>query len=519
MKVRAESLLAWAAAVVGVVGIISGLTPEFAHRSDVVRGMLPSGVPTAARDATLAFGIGLVWLSRSLAHRRRRAWQLAVAVVIGMSIAHLAKGLDFEEAAVGLTFLVFLFRYRRRFNIPGDPASLRPLGATLAALATAFGWSVYFGAKPGWIPARSEDLLGAASVVLGFRALFLWLRPLTERALQSVDERRAARALVEAYGRDSLSFFTLRRDKSYLFSPSRRAFLAYRVVAGAALVSGDPVGDECEFDDLIDEFRRTARASGWRMAVLGAGEEQVARYRALGMRAIKLGDEAVIRPEAFSLEGRPIRKVRQSVTRLNKAGYQLRVVAVANADPSLRAKLDSVSVAWRGNQPERGFSMSMDELYSPDTLLAVAEDEHGGVGGFLHLVPSPASGGYSLSTMRRRPGTPNGLMEFLIVETLVWAKEQKVSELSLNFCVFTDLLHPDARGWRTVARGTLLGLDRLFQLERLHSFNKKFYPDWRPRYLCVERLSDLALVGFAYLQVESLLTPPGPWVKQPKIPA
>ena len=133
-------------------------------------------------------------------------------------------------------------------------------------------------------------------------------------------------------------------------------------------------------------------------------------------------------------------------------------------------------------------------------------------------MPSPASAGYSLSTMRRRPGTPNGLMEFLIVETLAWAKERKVSEISLNFCVFADLMEPQRRGWRVVARRALLGLDRLFQLERLHSFNKKFFPEWRPRYLCVERLSDLPVVGLAYLRVESLLMPPGPWARQPKVP-
>jgi lysyl-tRNA synthetase, class II len=519
MRFRAESLLAWAAAAVGIVGIVSALTPEFANRYDVVRGVLPNGIPVAARIATLAFGIGLVWLSRSLARRRRRAWQLAVVVVVGMAVSHLVKGLDFEESASALVLLVALARYRTRFDVPGDPLALGPLAATVAALAAAVGWTVWASTTSSELPDRAEDALAAVSLLLGFRVLYLWLRPLSERVRQSGAERRAARRLVDAYGRDSLAFFTLRRDKSYLFSPTRRAFLAYRVVGGAALVSGDPVGDESEFDELLDEFRRTAHASGWRMAVLGAGEQQLARYRRLGLKAIKLGDEAVLRPDLFSLEGRPIRKVRQSVSRLSKAGYRLRVVTVADVDAALRAQVDEVSEAWRGNQPERGFTMSMDELYSPDTLLAVAEDEHGTVGGFLHLVPSPASGGYSLSTMRRRPGTPNGLMEFLIVETLAWAKEHDASEISLNFCVFSDFLQPQQRGWRSVARHTLLGLDRLFQLERLHSFNKKFFPEWRPRYLCVERLSDLPRVGLAYLRVESLLTPPGPWTRQPKIPA
>jgi hypothetical protein len=35
---------------------------------------------------------------------------------------------------------------------------------------------------------------------------------------------------------------------------------------------------------------------------------------------------------------------------------------------------------------------------------------------------------------------------------------------------------------------------------------------------CVERLADLPLVGMAYLRVESLLTPPGPWARQRAVP-
>jgi lysyl-tRNA synthetase class 2 len=522
MKVRAESLIAWAAAVVGIVSIVSALTPEFAQRYDIVKGVLPSGIPDAAKIAALAFGIALLWLARSLAARRRRAWQLAVVVVIGMTISHLAKGLDFEEATAGLLLLVALARYRRRFDIPGDRASLRPLTATLALLAAVVGWSLYLGANARWVPGPVDDILAGASLVIGFYALFLWLRPLSERVRHSVDEQRTARRLVEAYGCDSLAFFTLRRDKNFLFSPTRGSFIAYRVVGGAALASGDPIGDENEFDALLESFRKMCRAHGWRMAVLGASEQQLERYRRFGLRAIKIGDEAVLHPDRFSLEGRAIRKVRQSVSRLEKAGYRFSVVAVADADPGLRKQIDEVSDAWRGNQPERGFTMAMDELYAPDTLLAVAEDEHGTVGGFLHLVPSPASGDYSLSTMRRRPGSPNGMMEFLIVEMLAWAKKRDVSELSLNFVVFTDLLGHEGRGWRGIAKYALLGLDRLFQLERLHSFNRKFFPEWRPRYLCVERLTDLPLVGLAYLRVESLLTPPGPWTRvrgEPRFPA
>ena len=44
-----------------------------------------------------------------------------------LSVAHLAKGLDFEEAGLSLLLLVALLRYRKRFDVPGDPRSVRPL--------------------------------------------------------------------------------------------------------------------------------------------------------------------------------------------------------------------------------------------------------------------------------------------------------------------------------------------------------------------------------------------------------
>src|SRR3954469_16294842 len=131
-----EVLLAWAAAAVGLVGIASALTPELADRLALVEGVLPPGVPAAARVVALAFGLALIWLSRSLRRRRRRAWQLAIAVVVASAVAHLAKGLACEEPPLSRHPVVALVRYRHRFVAPGDPRSVPPLlGLAAAALA------------------------------------------------------------------------------------------------------------------------------------------------------------------------------------------------------------------------------------------------------------------------------------------------------------------------------------------------------------------------------------------------
>ena len=96
-----------------------------------------------------------------------------------------------------------------------------------------------------------------------------------------------------------------------------------------------------------------------------------------------------------------------------------------------------------------------------------------------------------------------------------------VSELSLNFAVFAKALRAtrDASLGLRLLRAGLLRFDRFFQLERLHSFNRKFFPVWRPRFVCFERWTDAPLVALAYLHVEQLLTPPGPWVRDEDLAA
>jgi lysyl-tRNA synthetase, class II len=514
-------LLAWFATAAGLLSIVSALTPEMADRTDLIRGVLPPGVPGAARTIALALGLGLIWVARGLARRKRRAWWLALGIVAASAVAHLAKGLDFEESVTHLLLLAALIRARRQFVAPGDPATIRPLIQVAAALVVCVPLATIYALDHDAFSERIEEALLIVIAGLGVRGLWLLFRPSKAEPTEP-DERQRAETLVQQSGSDSLAYFALRSDKSYFFSVSGKSFLAYRVIAGTALIAGDPIGEAAERPELVAEFRRVAHAKGWRVAVAGASSDTLEEYAALGFKSIYLGDEAVIAPAEFSLDGRAIRKVRQSVSRLEKSGYEVRVLSTADTGPELRRQVCAVSREWRGNWPERGFTMAMDALFAyPDTVLAVAVGPDGSVGGFLQLVPSPASEGYSLASMRRRRDTPNGLMEFLITETLAWARAHDVGEVSLNFAVFADFLRADGdAAWPSRAfRLLLLKADRLFQIERLHSFNRKFFPNWRRRYFCFERWGDLPLAGLAYLHAESLLTPPGPWVKTPDLAA
>ena len=101
-----------------------------------------------------------------------------------------------------------------------------------------------------WFP-TSVVILAALGIVWTLSgALAPWRYELRQAAV----EQERARALVTAWGADTLAPFALRADKSYFFSVEDNAFLAYRVVGGVAIVSGDPIGAPAALEPLVGRF-------------------------------------------------------------------------------------------------------------------------------------------------------------------------------------------------------------------------------------------------------------------------
>ena len=269
--------------------------------------------------------------------------------------------------------------------------------------------------------------------------------PWRQRLFPDAGRRGQAAEIVRRWGADTLAPFTLRSDKEWFVTG--RTLIAYRVVRGVALVSGDPIGPAGETAPSLETFLAHARARGWRTAVLGAsgqllditGTWECARSTTVARRS------STCRASP-STAGR-MRTARQAAHRLERNGYHAEVRMAGDVPPALRAELAAVERAWLRGGARKGFAMELDSLFrlgGSDALFVIGRDPHGRVAGFLHLAACPASRSLSLSTMPRLRDTPNGFTAWLIVETVSWARCHRYAHLSLNFSPFAGLLGPQA---------------------------------------------------------------------------
>jgi lysylphosphatidylglycerol synthetase-like protein (DUF2156 family) len=548
---RIRRLAAVSLFVAGAIDLLSAVTAPLRTHLHLIAQYLPIALVQAAGAVVAIAGIGMIMLSRGILRGQRRSWLVAVLLLTASLALHLVHAADIVTLLVCAAVLVLLVVQRDLFRAVSEPATLVGAFAILAIgglLATLGGFigvevagNVHHHPLPGWpsvLVGSAERLVGvqwvkfpptidrfasrsllAVGISLIVVALYLLTRPVVDRSLSSgraaVGRRAAelrARDIVRRHGTGTLDYFALRDDKQWFFH--RDSLVAYAVFGGVCLVSPDPIGPFSERAHVWDAFRRYVDRHGWGLGVMGAGEEWLPTYQASGMRFIYIGDEAVVDPRAFSLEGGKMKGLRQAVNRVARYGYTVRFLDPAHLDPRDAARMAELMAKSRRGEQERGFSMMLGRLFDPrdaDLLLTLVEGPDGDPVAMCQFVPSPAIGGYSLDLMRRDPGDhPNGLLDFALCSTIAHLKERGMTGLSLNFAAMRSILEGDAGDGVTqrVERWAIRRLSGVLQIETLWRFNSKYEPRWLPRYIVFDSAEQFVPVVVQTMRAESLTEVP-----------
>ena len=491
----------WAAVCLQLLGIYLGVT-TILHIS--AWDPLPEAHSTVAQTfdiASVPIGIAMLlllwWLRPEFSGRLRPGSWLAAGAV---ALAGLAAIATFAFVAVSLT------------RPDNDETTFTDVIATLgraAGIRTVWTDHVIHGLSQ-WIPLVASLLF--TLTVLG--VIWVFLRTSRDPYRWTGEMELRLRRLVHRHGGDdSLSYFATRRDKSVVFSPDGQAAIAYRLVAGVCLASGDPVGAPESWPGAIGAWRAEAAGHGWLPAVVSASEAGARAYVATGMFVINMGDEAIVDAERFEQAKAADPDLRRAIRRVARDQVSVTVARQSTMSSAEVEELASLAEQWRHGESERGFSMALGRAADQadgEIVHVIARRDDRPVG-LLSFVPWGPSG-LSLDVMRRSPEAPNGVTDAMVDTLLGRLPKLGARRVSLNFCMFRGVFSDSAKlGAGTITRinSSVLGLlDRFWQLERLYETNRRFNPQWVPRYLCYPDLMALPRIALAAGVAEGFLPEP-----------
>lgn len=534
-------------AFTGALTILSVIDPSHTHRFATYTGSNVFEIPDLTRSFVLVTGVFLIVLSYSLFRRKRAAWIAAVILLTISMVGHFAKGHDYLLGILSGFNLLLLAINQHRFRVRSDNPSVHEgvkrffiaLGVALGygtvgfallhpaafgedfSLAEGFEWTLraFFSLGDPDLEPRTRYaawFLDSITVV-GFVAiaygLYSLIRPVVWRRRVYPVEHAKARAIIQAHGNSSLDFFKYFDDKQFFISSNGQAVVSYGVARGCAIALGDPnaAGDE-DFKLVLAEFLDFCDANGWWVAFHQSSPRWEPFYKKAGLSRLKLGEDAIVQLDSFTLAGRHMKSMRHGVSKLEADGYKVVIHDPPQTDAML-AQLKAVSDGWLklGGHRERGFTLGWwEDDYIRGSRVAAVEDADGKVYAFANEIFDGVPGEATIDMMRRAP-EPNGVMDFLFAKMYQYYHEQGYRGFSLGMAPFANVGTEDGAGLPERALHEMYEhMNRVFSYKGLHAYKDKFNPRWEPRYLVYESGATLPLIALAIVRLTEEKDEPQP---------
>jgi phosphatidylglycerol lysyltransferase len=512
--------------LLGLVNILSVLTPPIVSRLRLLQGYIPMSSIQASNFLVIVMGITLIATANFLIRGLRTAWLLALSLSIISCFAHLTKALDYEEAILSLIVSVILLATWKQYRLKGNPRLMNigivtALATFLAALVFGtigfyyldvrhfgfdFTWkqSLTYAFKT-FVLVEEGDLkpithfghdflffIKALGVAAWLFLFYCIIRPRVYKASNTEEKLEKAKYLLTQYGDSPLDYFKISADKTLFVSETYDGFMAYRVVNNFAIALEGPVCAEDNKVVLIRGFEAYCRKKGIKPVYYRVDEESLYYFEALKKRKVFIGQEAILELGKFTLEGKDRKSLRNGLNSLSKKGYKVQRHK-APLPGSLLQALQQVSDEWLDDyeMEEVVFSQGMfdrHEIKNHDVI--TIEDSEARVVGFLNIIPDYSPGEITYDLIRKTADAPGGCMDALIIELIQYAKSKDLQFLNLGMVPMSGIETPDNPA-EQVVKFAYERMKRFSNYKGLRDFKEKYATEWLNKYLVYENDFDL----------------------------
>ena len=499
----APALIATFSLVTGALLVFASIAPLPAERADAFAAFLPLPFVEGAHFLASLLGLMLIVAARGLANRLDGAFWLAILCAAAALLLTPLRAGHWAQPAMLAFLLAALLLSRRLFNRPASliAEALTPVWlATIALVVIAAAFILFFVYRDvqyshdlWWQFEFSADAPRGLRALLGLALLTatLAMASLLRPAAPDVDppsEAEIARA-VEIIAAQEAAGANLARmgDKHLMFSADGGAFLMYGRQGRSWIALFDPVGPRALWAELVWRFIETARAAGYRPVFYQVSADLLPICAEAGLRAIKLGEMAVVDLARFDLKGGTWSAMRNALSRGERDGPAFEILP-PEALPAVYDELRAISDAWLGHHDakEKSFSLGAFERdYVLSQPVAVLRFE-GRIVAFANLLRTGTNAQCAIDLMRFTPDAPSGAMVFLFAKTMLAMRDAGVKSFLLGMAPLSGMTgRASAPVWDMIGGTVYEHGERFYNFKGLRAFKEKFRPDWEPRYLAI----------------------------------
>lgn len=501
VSVVSPMLISGIVMIAGTVLLVSGATPSIDTRVRELHRWIPLPFIEASHFLGSISGAALLIVARGLYRKLDSAWWIATVLIVAGMITSLMKGFDYEEAVLLGLVLVVLFISRKQFYRKGYLLHQRFSMGWISAILLIVVCSIWLGTfafkhveyqnELWWEFSFRSDaprFLRASVGVVAFLLCFMTWK-LTRQSKGIGDEVLDSSTLstVESIVQSSMrtnANLSLLGDKRFLFNSNNSGFVMYAIENRSWISMGDPVGSDESISDLVWKFRELCdQYDGWPV-FYQVDKEHLSIYLDQGMTLLKIGEEACVPIQDFSIEGQH-KSLRTNRNKLAKSGLSFETVDRVNV-PDIMPRLRSISDAWMSEKraAEKGFSLG---FFSEDYLnrypCAVVKSGEAIIA-FANVWQSLGKHELSIDLMRYDSSGPNGLMDFLFTELLLWGKAEGYQWFNMGMAPLSGIENrPLAPLWNKALGFAYRHGDHFYSFEGLRQYKQKFDPVWQPKYL------------------------------------
>jgi phosphatidylglycerol lysyltransferase len=465
------------------------------------RGGTPLALLEVSHLTASLIGVALLVLARGIQQRNHGAWVLTFSALCAAVLLSALRSDPPLLIAAMIVLALALWVGRRRFYRPAALFEARfswIWWRNVAAVVFGTTWLMLFAYRH--VPYQHELLwqfeaagdapralraLVVVVVVLSALALRELLRP--ARGAEPTPEEPVLDAIRPILERvtETQPLLAYLGDKAILTSKNRLGFIMYQSAGDSLIAMGDPVGDAASRNELRWKFRELADRRGLNCVFYQIGRDDLEGYLDLGLSLVKLGEEAIVDLDTFNLEGGARASLRGARNRALREGLHFRIVPASDIDEWLD-DLRRISDEWLQDKAgaEKGFSLG---YFAPEYVrrFPCALVLHGERPvAFANLWLAPAGHELSVDLMRQTRDAPVGVMDFLLIETMLWGKVQGYRSFNLGMAPLSGMArHRLASRWQRLLDLIARRGRRFYNFEGLRRYKTKFGPHWRPRYL------------------------------------